>query len=222
MKPIKNIDEVREAYENTLKHAAEDGKDEFYCGLLHCSKCPFKMYSGSCNDPNVKGGAGEWRTVQAWQQWWYELTGEKDTRSVEEILSKEDPTVTETECATDTAATEATVTPAEPTLHTGEDTTGEDTPQPTVSAPNVDIIWTTAMGAVKHRHGPIALLDGEMLQFSKEVGVWLSEMSKPDTCNGIADSITFVAREESGAVLANVELSAEMFSKRKVWESTER
>lgn len=195
MKPIENIDEVREAYENTLKHAAEDGKDEFYCGLLHCSKCPFKMYSGSCNDPNVKGGAGEWRTVQAWQQWWYELTGEKDTRTVEEILTG----------STETA--------------TAEEPTGEDTLQPTVSAPNVDIIWTTAMGAVNHRAGHIALLDGEMRQFSANVGTWISEMSKPDTCNSLADSIMFVARDETGAVLANVSIDASLFGKRKVWDS---
>lgn len=97
--------------------------------------------------------------------------------------------------------------------------TGEDTLQPTVSAPNVDIIWTTAMGTVKHRAGHIALLDGEMRQFSANVGTWISEMSKPDTCNGLAESIMFVARDETGAVLANVELFAELFGKRKVWDS---
>lgn len=104
--------------------------------------------------------------------------------------------------------------PTEPTVSAGEDTL-----QPTVSAPNVDIIWTTAMGAVKHRAGPIALLDGEMRQFSANVGTWISEMSKPDTCNGLADSIMFVARDETGDVLANVELFAELFGKRKVWDS---
>lgn len=163
-------------------------------------------------DPNVKGGAGEQRTVQEWQQWWYELTGERDTRTVEEILST-DPTVTETECAEE-----------QPTVTTGEAATGEDNLQPTV--PNVDIIWTTAMGAVKHRAGPIALLGGEMQQFSRDVSCWISEMSKPDTCNGVADSIMFVARDETGAVLANVELFAELFaelfSKQKVWKSITR
>lgn len=200
MEPIENIDEIREAYENTLRHAAEDGRAEFWCEGLSCGHCPFKMYSDSCNDPNVKDGAGEWRTVTEWQQLWHELTGEEDTRTVEEILST-DPTVTETACA------------EEPTVTTA----GEDTLQPT--SPNVDIIWTTAMGAVKHRAGPIALLGGEMQQFSRDAGVWISEMSKPDTCNGVADSIMFVARDETGAVLANVELFAELFGKRKVWES---
>lgn len=203
MEPIENIEEVRKWYEYTLECAAESGREDFRCGGLNCGHCPFKRYIGSCNDPNVKGGAGVWRTVQEWQQWWYELTGESDTRTVEEILAKdgtEEPT-----------GEEPTVTPAEPT--------GEDTLQPTVSAPNVDIIWTTAMGTVKHRAGPIALLDGEMRQFSREVGVWVSEMSKPDTCNSLADSIMFVARDETGAVLANVELFAELFGKRKVWES---
>lgn len=96
-----------------------------------------------------------------------------------------------------------------------EEPTGEDNLQPTV--PNVDILWTTATGCVKHRAGPIALLDGEMRQFSREVEVWIYEMSKPDTCNSTVDSIKFVAREETGAVLANVELYAEMFGKQKVW-----
>lgn len=189
MEPIENIDEIREAYENTLRHAAEDGRAEFWCEGLSCSHCPFKMYSGSCNDPNVKGGAGEWRTVTEWQQWWHELTGEEPT---------EQPTDTESTIA------------------------GEDTLQPTVSAPNVDIIWTTAMGAVKHRAGPIALLDGEMRQFSRDVGVWISEMSKPAACGNLADSIMFVARDETGAVLANVSIDAELFGKRKVWKSITR
>lgn len=204
MEPIENIKEVREAYETTLKYAAKNGRAEFWCEGLSCSHCPFKVYRGSCTDPNVKGGAGVQRTVQEWQQWLYELTGEEDKRMVEEIPST-DSTVTETEC-----------TEEEPTVTTA----GEDTLQPTV--PNVDIIWTTAMGAVKHRAGPIALLDGEMRQFSRDVGVWISEMSKPDTCNGVADSIMFVARDKTGAVLANVELFAELFGKRKVWESLER
>ncbi len=196
MEPIENIEEVREWYELTLNCAAEKGREEFRCGTLSCYQCPFRTYSGDCGDTL------EQRTVQGWQKWWYELTGEKDTRTVEEIL----------------AGSTETATAEEPILPTAEPTV-EDTLQPTVSAPNVDIIWTTAMGAVKHRTGPIALLDGEMRQFSSDVGYWISEMSKPDTYNGFADSIMFVARDETGAVLANVELFAELFGKRKVWDS---
>lgn len=214
MEPIENIKEVREAYETTLKYAAKNGRADFWCEGLSCSHCPFKVYRGSCIDPNVKGGAGVQRTVQEWQQWWYELTGEEDKRTVEEILST-DSTVTETECTEE----EPTVTETELPVEEITQSTGEDTPQPTVSAPNVDIIWTTATGAVKHRAGPIALLGGEMQQFSREVGVWISEMSKPATCGNLADSIMFVARDKTGAVLANVELFAELFGKRKVWES---
>lgn len=214
MEPIENIEEVREWYEITLEGAAETGREDFQCEGLSCNHCPFKVYSSSCTDPNAKGGAGVQRTVQEWQQWWYELTGEEDKRTVEEILST-DSTATETECAEE----ESTVTTAE---HTGAEHTGEDTLQPTISALNVNIIWTTAMGTVKHRAGPIALLGGEMQQFSRNVGCWISEMSKPDTCNSTADSIMFVARDETGAVLANVKLYAEMFGKRKVWESLER
>lgn len=206
MEPIENIEEVRKWYEITLRYAAKKGRDEFNCGTLQCKYCPFKTHSGRCGDDR------ENRTVQEWQQWWYELTGEKDTRTEEEI--NKGATVTEESTVTEE---QPTATPAEPT---GEDTTGADTLQPTVSAPNVDIIWTTAMGAVKHRHGPIALLGGEMQQFSRDVGVWISEMSKPDTCDGVADSIMFVARDETGAVLANVSIDASLFGKQKVWVNT--
>lgn len=198
MEPIENIEEVRECYEITLRGAAAKGREEFRCGALSCDQCPFVEHSGNCGDTL------EQRTVAEWQQWWYELTGEKDTRTVEEILAG----------STETATAEEPILPtAEPTVSAGEDTL-----QPTVSATNVDIIWTTAMGAVKHRAGHIALLDGEMRQFSANVGTWISEMSKPDTCNSLADSIMFVARDETGTVLANVELFAELFGKRKVWE----
>lgn len=202
MEPIENIEEVRKWYEITLRCAAEKGRDEFSCGTLMCKYCPFKIHSGGCGDDH------EQRTVAEWQQWWYELTGERDTRTKEEILADN----TETDAAEEECAEQPT----------GEDTTGEDTLQPTVSAPNVDIVWTTAMGAVKHRHGPIALLGGEMQQFSREVGVWISEMSKPDTCNSLADSIMFVALDETGAVLANVSIDASLFGKRKVWVNATR
>ena len=197
MEPIKNIEELRKAYEETVARAAKEGKAYFICGEMHCDECPFKLFVGHCIDETVDG-AGRKRTVEEWREWWHELTGE----TVEE----------------GTAPTESTVS-------AGDDTTGEDTSdtlQPTVSAPNVDIIWTTAMGAVNHRAGHIALLDGEMRQFSRDVGCWISEMSKPDTCNGVADSIMFVARDETGVVLANVELFAELFGKQKVWKSITR
>lgn len=196
------IEEVREAYERTLKFAADAGADEFRCGYLECRHCPFVTSKGVCDDDGVL------RTVAEWQQWWYERTGERDTRTKEQILTVKA-----------WQQTEETVQPTEDTA----DTSGEDTLQPVEpTVPNVDIIWTTAMGAVKHRAGPIALLGGEMQKFSRDVGCWISEMSKPDTCSTLADSITFVARDETGAVLANVELFAELFGKRKVWESLER
>lgn len=199
---MKYIEEVREAYERTLKFAADAGAEEFKCGDLFCNHCPFCINNRSCGDSGTR------LTVEEWQQWWYEQTGERDTRTKEEILTVKG-----------WQQTEETVQPTEDTA----DTSGEDTLQPVEpTVPNVDIIWTTAMGAVKHRAGPIALLDGEMRQFSRELEVWIYEMSKPDTCNGVADSITFVARDETGAVLANVELFAELFGKRKVWESLER
>ena len=201
-----NNDKLCEAYKETVAKAAKEGKADFMCCSLTCDDCPFHDTVGHCTDETVDG-AGRKRTVEEWREWWHELTGE------------------------DTADDTAEDTTGE---HTGESTVsgGEDIMQPTVSAlavsalavsaPNVDIIWTTAAGYVKHRAGPIALLDGEMRQFSKDLGVWISEMSKPNTSNSFADSIMFVARDETGAVLANVELFAEMFGKRKVWVNTTR
>lgn len=204
---MEHIEEVRLAYETTLENAAEKGTEEFCCGSLLCSHCPFRASSGSCGDSGTR------LTVQEWQQWWYEQTGERDTRTKEEILA-------------DAQTEDCVESTEEPTEDCGEESTdnsvevSEDTPRSTVpTVPTVDIIWTTAMGTVKHRAGHIALLDGEMRQFSANVGTWISEMSKPDTSNGIADSIMFVARDDTGAVLANVELFAELFGKRKVWES---
>lgn len=188
MEPIENIEELRNAYKETVTRAAKEGKADFMCGEMLCDECPFKMFLGHCTDETVDG-AGRKRTVEEWREWWHELTGE----TVEEGTA-----------------------PTEPTA----EHTGEDTLQPTV--PNVDIIWTTAMGVVTHRNGPIALLGGELQQFSRELGVWISEMSKPDTCNGVADSIMFVALDETGTVLANVSIDAELFGKRKVWVNTTR
>lgn len=205
------IEEVREAYERTLKGSAEHGTEEFACDTLPCKHCPFCINNGSCSDSGTR------LTVKAWQQWWYEMTGERDTRTEEEILAEEQ---------TEESVEDSTEETVEKTVESAAETedgaeVSEDTPRPTVpTVPTVDIIWTTAMGAVKHRAGHIALLDGEMRQFSKAMEVWISEMIKPDTCRGIADCITFVARDSTGAVLANVELFAEMFGKRKVWEST--
>lgn len=207
MKPIENIDEVREAYENTLKHAAEDGKDEFYCGLLHCSKCPFKMYSGSCNDPNVKGGAGEWRTVQAWQQWWYELTGETDTRTVEQIL----------------AGTQ-TVESAEETVESTEDTSQPVEPTVSTREPTISIVWNTAAGKIENHTGTMSLLCSEIDRFRKELSVWLECMNRPvnETPNSLVDYISFIATAQDGAIICQCQLFADQFGKRKVWESTER
>lgn len=209
MEHIEYIDEVREAYERTLRFAAEENAVAFYCSYLKCGQCPFVTSKGSCGD------TGELRTVQEWQHWWYDKTGERDTRTVGQILAGAQ-TENCTEETMESAAEESANT-IQPTEESSEPI-GEDTLQPTV--PNVDIIWTTATGQVKHRAGPIALMDTNLRQFSKEVEVWISEMIKPDTCNSIADSITFVAREETGAVLANVELYAEMFGKQKAWVKT--
>lgn len=229
MKPIEYIEEVRLAYEATLESAAERGTEEFCCGALPCSHCPFKLCSGSCNDPTVTNGAGAFRTVEEWQQWWYELTGERDTRTAEEInkdttgeedrrtveeINKdttEEPTVTETECGED-----------EPTLPTAELTAEhavKDAPQPV--EPTVSIVWNTAAGKIENHTGTMSLLCSEIDRFRKELSVWLECMNRPvdSTPNSLVDYISFIATAQDGAIVCKCQLFADQFGKRKVWGS---
>lgn len=208
---MKYIEEVREAYERTLKFAADAGAEEFRCGSLQCSHCPFVTITGSCNDD------GELRTVEEWQQWWYEQTGERDTRTKAEILTVKGWQQTE--------ETEETVQPTEDTVDTThtEDTvatSGEDVLQPV--EPTVSIVWNTAVGKIENHTGPMSLLSGEISRFNKELSVWLECMSRPvdRMPNSLVDYISFIATAQDGAIVCQCKLFADQFGKRKVWEST--
>lgn len=193
-------DMLRRVYEDTLHDAAENGKSDFRCSILTCSECPFVNIGGDCSDPTVKGGAGEEHSVNWWQNWWYEQTGERDSRTVSEILSTGDST----ESAEDSVDT---------------DTRGEDTLQPV--QPTLDITWTTATGKIERHAGPMSLLSGEMDRFSRELSVWLECINRPveETPKTLAEGISFIATAQDGAIICQCTLFADMFGKRKVWDS---
>ena len=202
------IEEVREAYERTLKFAADAGAEEFRCGSLECRHCPFVTSKGVCDDD------GELRTVEEWQQWWYERTGERDTRTKEQILTvkawqQTEETVQPTEDTADTTHTEDTVA-----------TSGEDTLQPV--EPTVSIVWNTAAGKIENHTGTMSLLCSEIDRFRKELSVWLEGMNRPvdRTPNSLVDYISFIATAQDGAIVCQCKLFADQFGKQKVWEST--
>lgn len=201
------IEEVREAYERTLKFAADAGAEEFRCGHLECSHCPFVTSNGGCDEDC------ELRTVAEWQQWWYEQTGEQDTRTIKEIRRGEKRTEETVE-----DSTEETVQPTEDTA----DTSGEDVPQPV--EPTVSIVWNTASGKIENHTGSMSLLSSEIGRFNKELSVWLECMNKPvdRMPNSVVDYISFIATAQDGAIVCKCQLFADMFGKRKAWESTER
>lgn len=194
-------DLLRAAYEETLRNAAKNGTSSFMCGGIICRNCPFGRYQGHCTDETVLEGAGYKRNMYAWQLWWYDQTGERDTRTREQILGDAG-----TDAGTDTANTEGST----------------DTLQPI--APTVNITWTTATGAVEHHVGPMSLLCEEMHRFRKELSVWMECMSIPaeQIGNSVAEQIVFTATDSTGAVIAKCELFAELFGKCKCWRSLEK
>lgn len=206
------IEEVREAYERTLKFAADAGAEDFRCGSLPCSHCPFITSKGGCDEDGVL------RTVAEWQQWWYEQTGERDTRTVKEILTVKGWQQTE-------ETVEETVQPTEDTTDTthtedSTDTSGEDVPQPV--EPTVSIVWNTAVGKIENHTGTMSLLSSEIGRFNKELSVWLECINRPvdRMPNSLVDYISFIATAQDGAIVCKCQLFADQFGKRKVWEST--
>lgn len=85
------------AYNRTLKKAVNSlyYESDFRCQSfypveysLECKECPFQRSCDYCNDPNFENGAGYKRTFEQWQEWFYNLTGEKDDRSKEMFMEK--------------------------------------------------------------------------------------------------------------------------------------
>ena len=93
--------EFMEAYDCTLKKAVNSlyYESDFRCQStypvrisLACKECPFQRSSDYCTDPNFENGAGYKRTFEQWQDWFYNLTGEKDGRPKEMFMKKNEQT----------------------------------------------------------------------------------------------------------------------------------
>ena len=226
-------DALRAAYEETLLAAAREGAADFICGSPVCRDCPFVEKQCSCIDSTVEGSAGVERTVEEWQRWWYEVSGERDTRTCEQILGEQilgeqilgeqilGEQTAESDGIDSTDRTDCTdcteirpATGVADTVDSAHTVDSADTLQPTV-----DITWTTADGRVEHRTGPMSLLSTEMRRFSKELSVWMECMSRPaeQIGNSVAEQIAFTATDTTGAVIAKCELFAELFGKCKCW-----
>lgn len=212
-----HIEEVREAYERTLELAAKYGNEEFSCGTLPCKHCPFCVSNGKCGDNSIE----EPRTVAEWQQWWYEQTGERDTRTEKQILQCAEDSAEETVELTEEPTEEHTEDTVQPT-DTHTDTSSEDTLQPV--QPTVSIVWNTAAGKIENHTGTMSQLCSEIDRFRKELSVWLECMNRPvaETPNSLVDYISFIATAQDGAIVCQCKLFADQFGKRKVWESRER
>ena len=85
------------AYNRTLEKAVNSlyYESDFRCQSfypveysLNCKECPFQRSSDYCNDPNFENGAGYKRTFEQWQEWFYNLTGERDDRPKEMFMKK--------------------------------------------------------------------------------------------------------------------------------------
>lgn len=89
------------AYTSTLEKAVNSKyeKSDFQCYSeypsklsLNCEDCPFCCSSDDCTNPYFEDGAGFDRTFEQWQEWFYDLTGEKDDRPKEMFMEKNEQT----------------------------------------------------------------------------------------------------------------------------------
>ena len=98
---FKSSDVFMKAYTRTLENAANSkyGKSDFQCYSeypskfsLNCEDCSFNCSSDDCTNPYFEDGAGFDRTFEQWQEWFYDLTGEKDNRPKESFMKKSEQT----------------------------------------------------------------------------------------------------------------------------------
>ncbi len=89
------------AYTRTLEKAVNSKyeKSDFQCYSeypskfsLNCEDCPFCCSSDDCTNPYFEDGAGFDRTFEQWQEWFYDLTGEKDDRPKKMFVEKNEQT----------------------------------------------------------------------------------------------------------------------------------
>lgn len=98
---FKSSDVFMKAYTRTLEKAVNSKyeKSDFQCYSeypskfsLNCEDCPFCCSSDDCTNPYFEDGAGFDRTFEQWQEWFYDLTGEKDDRPKEMFVEKNEQT----------------------------------------------------------------------------------------------------------------------------------
>lgn len=198
--PFKNpSSELKTAYEMTLRHAAnaDDKKDEFYCGMLRCTdgQCPFAEYK-SCNDENLPVGAGYKRTFDEWQEWWYELTGIKDSRPESMFIDDFQPK--------------------------NSDSNAEESGESVEFSQEIliNIRWNLVDGIEIKKQIRIEELAAEVKRFHTELDAWLMEMSKPiDEVNArFTNRMHFEAcTVKLGKCIVEYDFNSQMFGKRKVW-----
>lgn len=202
--PFKNpSSELRHAYEVTLRYAAnaDDKKDGFYCGYLKCTegKCPFAEY-GNCSDETTIDGGGYKRTFAEWQEWWYKLTGIKDSRPesmfIDDSQSKNSDSNIE------------------------ESDESFDEPSEFSQEILLNIRWNLVGGVEIKKQIRIEELAAEVKKFHTELDAWLMEMSKPiDEVNArFTNSMHFEAcTAKLGKCIIEYDFDSQMFGKQKVW-----
>lgn len=82
MKQTNISNSLRSTYDETLKEAASkrDKKAYFQCDtLLECDDCPFSKNVICSNMNNIL------KTFDDWQSWWKDITGEIDSRTIEDF-----------------------------------------------------------------------------------------------------------------------------------------
>lgn len=195
--------ELQHAYEVTLHYAAnaDDKKDGFYCGYLSCvgGNCPFAE-CGSCNDETVVESAGYKRTFAEWQEWWYKLTGIKDSRP--ESMFIDNPQLKNSDSNTE------------------ESDEPFDEPFEFSQEILINIRWNLVDGVEIKKQIRIEELAAEVKKFHTELDAWLMEMSKP--INEV--NVRFVNRMhfeactvKLGKRIVEYDFNSQMFGKRKVW-----
>ena len=192
--------ELRNAYNITLHHAANahDKKDEFYCGSLRCmeGKCPFAE-CGSCNDETGVESAGYKRTFAEWQEWWYKLTGIKDSRPESMFIDGSQPKNSDSD-------------------------DNEESAEPFEFSQEIllNIRWNLVDGVEIKKQIRIEELAAEVKKFHTELDAWLMEMSKPiDEVNArFTNRMHFEAcTVKLGKCIVEYDFNSQMFGKRKVW-----
>lgn len=191
--------ELRAAYELTLRRAANARykKDEFYCCNLRCieGKCPFAGY-GRCNDETAVESAGYKRTFAEWQEWWYKLTGIKDSRPESMFIDGSQPK--------------------------NSDNDDNEAAEPFEFSQEIflNIRWNLVDGVEIKKQIRIEELAAEVKKFHTELDAWLMEMSKPigEVNARFTNRMHFEAcTAKLGKCIVEYDFNSQMFGKRKVW-----